>query len=149
MANFITVDTHEMDNLMEQLNKLTGEDREEIMNDMMDETANRYIAKAKKKTPVGDTGMLRRNWSMTNTSRAMTGTGYRLTITNPTEYAEYVEYGHRQTPGRYVPAIGKRLKKAWMAGQFYATRSAEELERYLPTILRAKFEQRIKEKLNV
>ncbi len=22
----------------------------------------------------------------------------------------YVEYGHRQEPGRYVPAIGKRLK---------------------------------------
>lgn len=26
------------------------------------------------------------------------------------EYAPYVELGHRQQPGRYVPAIGKRLK---------------------------------------
>ena len=26
------------------------------------------------------------------------------------EYASYVEYGHRQEPGRYVPALGKRLK---------------------------------------
>lgn len=149
MANGIIVDTHELDDLMEQLNKLAGEDRTEIMNDMMDETANRYIARVKKKTPVGETGMLRRNWSVANTSRGMTGTGYRLTITNPTEYAEYAEYGHRQEPGRYVKAIGKRLKKAWVPGQFFATRAAEETERYLPYILQSRFEERIKEKLNV
>ena len=33
------------------------------------------------------------------------------------EYAEHYEYGHRQEAGRFVPAIGKRLKKSFVKGQ--------------------------------
>ena len=33
------------------------------------------------------------------------------------EYAPYVELGHHQQPGRYVPAIGKRLKASYVAGK--------------------------------
>lgn len=35
-----------------------------------------------------------------------------ITIGTPVEYGKYVELGHRQEVGRYVPAIGKRLKNA-------------------------------------
>ena len=35
------------------------------------------------------------------------------------EYAPHVEYGHRQTPGRFVPAIGKRLKASYVPGQHF------------------------------
>ncbi len=35
------------------------------------------------------------------------------------EHAPHVEYGHRQTPGRYVPAIGKRLKASFVPGQHF------------------------------
>ena len=40
-----------------------------------------------------------------------------VTVYNNTEYAAHVEYGHRQTPGRFVPAIGKRLKKSFVPGK--------------------------------
>ena len=30
------------------------------------------------------------------------------------KYARYVELGHHQEPGRYVPAIKKRLKRSWV-----------------------------------
>lgn len=30
------------------------------------------------------------------------------------KYAPYVELGHHQEPGRYVPAIGKRLVASWV-----------------------------------
>lgn len=30
------------------------------------------------------------------------------------EYAPYVEFGHTQEPGRYVPAIGKRLVASYV-----------------------------------
>jgi len=33
------------------------------------------------------------------------------------EYAQPVELGHVQEPGRYVPALGKRLKAAFVAGK--------------------------------
>ena len=34
-------------------------------------------------------------------------------------YAEFVEFGHSQQPGRYVPDIGRRLVASWVNGQFY------------------------------
>ena len=35
------------------------------------------------------------------------------------KYAPYVELGHHQQPGRYVPAIKKRLVKAWVPPKPY------------------------------
>lgn len=58
-----------------------------------------------------DTGTLKNGWHRT---RAVQGV---VTVYNNTEYAAHVEYGHRQTPGRYVPAIGKRLKKSFVPGK--------------------------------
>lgn len=34
-------------------------------------------------------------------------------------YAPYVELGHKQQPGRYVPKIGKRLVRSWVPGKPY------------------------------
>ena len=45
------------------------------------------------------------------------------------EYASYVELGHKQQVGRYVSAIGKRLKQPWVRGYFMATISIAEIER--------------------
>lgn len=56
---------------------------------------------AKKACPV-DTGRLRS--SITHQVEGST-----VRIGTNVEYAPYVELGHRQQPGRYVPAIGKRL----------------------------------------
>lgn len=33
------------------------------------------------------------------------------------DYAPYVEFGHAQQPGRYVPAIGKRLVRDFVPGK--------------------------------
>jgi phage gpG-like protein len=35
------------------------------------------------------------------------------------KYAPYVELGHHQQPGRYVPAIKRRLVKSWVPGKPY------------------------------
>lgn len=55
------------------------------------------------------------------------------------EHAPHVEYGHRQTPGRYVPAIGKRLKESFVPGQHF----------FRPCVERARsnFKRRIREAL--
>ena len=53
---------------------------------------------------------------------------HRIDIINQVEYAMYVEYGHRQTPGRYVPALGKSLKASWVPGQFMMTKSVSEVD---------------------
>jgi len=41
------------------------------------------------------------------------------------EYAPYVEFGHRQEPGRYVPAIGKRLVASYVDGIPYMAPAVE------------------------
>lgn len=66
------------------------------------------------------------------------GNNYVVTIVNNTEYASYVEYGHRQRPGRYVPALGKSLKESWVPGRFMLTISEQELEKELPALLERK-----------
>ena len=93
-------------------------------------------------------GTLRRGWDASIGAKAVnTGGGYTVTITNSVEYASYVEFGHRQTPGRYVPAIGKSLKKSWVSGQFFLTKAELELEKELPKLIEKKLEAWIKEVL--
>lgn len=40
-------------------------------------------------------------------------------------YAPFVELGHHQEPGRYVPAIKKRLKRRFVPGKPYLRPAAE------------------------
>lgn len=98
-------------------------------------------------------GTLRRGWTAKTEKQAMEGTApdlvthaaglqvekssgsYVVTIINPVKYASYVEYGHRQEPGRFVPALGKRLKKSFVPGQYMLTISEKELETQAPAIL--------------
>ncbi len=73
------------------------------------------------------------------------GDEYRIEIINPVEYASYVEYGHRQEPGRFVPELGKRLKLAWVPGKFMMTISAQEIQSMAPAFLRKKLEAKLRE----
>lgn len=41
------------------------------------------------------------------------------------KYAPYVELGHHQEPGRYVPAIKKRLVRDWVPGKPFIRPAAE------------------------
>lgn len=72
------------------------------------------VGQIKARTPVA-TGGLRGAWHPKSAGAA--GGSLSVTIENSKEYASFVEDGHRQTPGRYVPAIGKRLVAKWVPGQ--------------------------------
>lgn len=83
-------------------------------------------------------GNLRRSWTVGEIEKH--GEIYKIEIINPTEYASYVEYGHRQKPGRYVPAIGKRLKAGWVKGHFMMTISEKEIQAMVPAWIKKKLE---------
>lgn len=101
-----------------------------------------------KRTPV-KSGTLRRGWmagksptgkggrvaAQTNMQVTKKGSMYEIIIYNSVNYASYVEYGHRQEPGRFVPAIGKRLKASWVRGQFMLKISEQQLEAAAPGII--------------
>lgn len=42
-----------------------------------------------------------------------------VTIGTNVDYAQAVEFGHKQEVGRYVPAIGKRLKRPFVQGKHF------------------------------
>lgn len=69
------------------------------------------------------------------------GNDYIITVINNAQYASYVEYGHRQTPGRYVPALGLRLKKSWVPGRYMLTISTQELQQQAPKLIEQKLYQ--------
>lgn len=83
-------------------------------------------------TPVKE-GNLRKQWSVVGP--AYTGNAFVIELQNNTEYASYVEDGHRQTPGRYVPAIGKRLKASWVPGTHMLMKTMFEVDAQMPQLL--------------
>lgn len=88
-------------------------------------------------------GTLRDAWEILPIEKH--GDQYIITVLNPTEYASYVEYGHRQTPGRYVPALGKSLKASWVKGRLMMTISVQDVETMVPSILQQALYQCLKE----
>ncbi|OSB16697.1 hypothetical protein B2H94_10925 [Clostridium sporogenes] len=104
------------------------------------EMAFRAERKIKKRTPVGvypnkTGGHLRRNWQVGSVVKQ--GDAYIVEIFNNTEYASYVEYGHRT-----------KNHKGWVEGRFMATISMQEIERQLPRFLERKQVELLNQILN-
>lgn len=155
-----------LEELQKKLTEM-GKSSDEFMEKCITELALRLYAKVVKRTPVGDYaiyvevtarrdskkhkkgdkymkakstgkmgGTLRRGWSFSPITKE--GNTFKVQVFNPVEYASYVEYGHRQEPGRYVPALGKQLKQGWVQGQFMMTISEQELENITPQVIEKK-----------
>jgi hypothetical protein len=77
---------------------LDGETEREL-----NRVTDRHLARCKKNTDVGDSPyspQLRNAWDRSGVHGM--ADGVYAEVFNPTEYAPYYEYGHRQTPGRLV-----------------------------------------------
>ena len=142
MAVWGKVEFSELTALRDRLERLQKTDFDAFCRAVTKDIAARLLRKTIQKTPV-DTGELRRSWTVGMVEKR--GDLYYIEVINPLEYAQYVEYGHRQTPGRYVPAIGKRLKKSWVQGKFMLTLSEEEIQRDMDNIIKQKLIRLLKE----
>lgn len=127
----------EFKKIIEEMEK----EKEQLMIDTIKELAARLLRKVIKRTP-SDTGNLRRNWTVSDVRK--NGENYEIEVSNSAEYASYVEFGHRQTPGRFVPVIGKRLKKSWVKGKFMLTISENELQKQAPAVIEKKITEWLK-----
>lgn len=166
MARWGNADFEQLRELQERLQKLQQIDLDKFCTDASKELAARLLALVIPRTPVGDYpketgkngGTLRRGWTAGKETAPGTyakslpveksGNYYIIRVINPVEYASYVEFGHRQTPGRFVPAIGKRLKQGWVNGQYFLTLSEDDLERIAPAVLQKRLDKLLREVFN-
>ncbi|MGN1013835.1 MAG: HK97 gp10 family phage protein [Butyricicoccus sp.] len=149
MARWGDCDFRELQELSERMERLSEIDVDRLCREVSNKVARILLNKVKKRTPVGVVpsmltkedaiyqqywsgyvgGTLRDAWKV---SVEESGSDYLVTLENPTEYASYVEYGHRQLPGRYVPALGVSLKANWVKGRFMMTISVQETQQMIP-----------------
>lgn len=132
MAKWGSVNFDEMQRLADSFNKALDErviDR--FIRELLTELAYRALRKVKKRTPV-DSGDLRRKWTVGEIQRK--GNGYVVEIYNNTEYASFVEHGHR-----------KRGGSGWVEGRFMMTISLQEIERELPRFIQKKQEDLLRQ----
>ena len=159
MPKWGSTDFEELKKLELQISRAANADFDAFCVEMSKELAARFLAKVKKRTPVGvqpeqgtltdeeysaywgsyTGGTLRRGWTIGNITKKPNG--YEIEIINPTEYASYVEFGHRQKPGRFVPQIGKALKKSWAPGKFMMTITEQEIQNMAPALIQKRFEK--------
>ena len=125
------VDYRQLKKLQERMQKLEKIELEKFCEAMAKEIAARLLAKAIKRTPVGQYddgrvgGTLRRGWTVGKITKK--GNIYEIEVFNPVEYAMYVEYGHRT-----------RNHTGWVPGRFMMTISADELQKDAPKIIEKK-----------
>lgn len=171
------IDFRELEQFRDAMKQIGEHDAKELCKECTHELAGRLLAKVVKRTPVGvrpndiDSqtmseywqgyvgGTLRRGWTAGNKVSNLSAyakslpvnvmsNNYRVDIINQVSYATYVEYGHRQTPGRYVPALGKRLKCSWVPGQFMMTKSVAEVDGIAQSVVDKKVKKFLEGKFN-
>jgi HK97 gp10 family phage protein len=157
-----------LDKKLTMLEKLQGITRDESLLKITKEIAARVQTKVKKNSPVFNNksyseslkisnnkrtkkglerilihhgGQLRRSWI----SKPLNSSDYILQ--NNTFYAPYVEYGHRQRVGQFVPYIGKRLKKPWIEGQHFLQNAVDEIRPLAVNIARNNLNMQLRKAL--
>lgn len=128
----VKIDLKGLDLTLEKMRALPKIFDEELSKAMNDEGLY-WRDDVRANTPV-DTGDLRRSWVFEGVTKS--GFIFEMELANNVEYADYVEYGHRQEPGRFVPAIGKRLKADYVQGSYMLRNGTSRLEEALPKALR-------------
>lgn len=143
---------YDISQLKEFRDNLEKLDVDVFLKSCVNELSARLLRKVKKRTPVGIYpvemgkvgGTLRRNWYVED-HVSVNGKEYKVDVYNNTHYAPYVEYGHRQTPGRFVPGLNKRLVASWVNGRFMLTESENELRGQADAILKRKLDRALKD----
>lgn len=131
---------------------------ETLAKEEVNKIADRHLARVVKNTPAGDSPdspTLKNTWDRSGV--ITTADGVSAEVFNPTDYASYFEFGHRQKPGRFVfieltPGAEKygqrareitkgkhagkwgifvKLKKPFVKGRFVLTDSEEKSKKEL------------------
>lgn len=145
MASWGRADFEAFREMQEKLQRLQNIDMEAFCTECSKEIAARLLALVIPRTPVGQYparsgktgGTLRRGWTaVADITVTKQGNNYTVIISNPVEYASYVEFGHRTRNGGYVEP------------QYMLTISEEKLKNVIPALLERKIKRKLQEVMN-
>lgn len=97
-------------------------------------TAERYAKENLTRNRSVKTGVLRNSITHQQRNEDTEAVGTNV------KYAPYVEFGHNQQPGRYVPAIGKRLVASHVAAKPYLRPAVEDHRDEYANIIKTELE---------
>lgn len=123
MSKWGSCDFSELKALQKRLQKAT-EKTDDFMLEVLYELANRTLRLTKKATPE-DTGKLKGNWALGQVTRI--GDELQIEIFNNTDYAQFVEFGHR--------LVRKGRTVGFRDGRLMLTVSLAEIERIMPQLI--------------
>ena len=118
-----------LDRLEQQLSRMIEQEYPAEFREMVIQIAYELQGRVKENTPK-KTGRLQDSWKVGKIEKR--GSEYYIEVYTNVDYAEPVEYGHRQQVGRYVPAIGKRLNSGFVPGKHMMELSLQEVAEKLP-----------------
>nr|DAN92362.1 MAG TPA: putative tail component [Caudoviricetes sp.] len=140
MAN-VTIDLSGFDELLKKTQEL--QDNVSSLNKTItDDLAQHYLAEAIANTPVGETKTspdgkyrsvsehMRRSWEAERINDST------VKVLNTASYASYVNDGHRQQPGRFIPVLGKRLTKSFVKGLYMQEKAEAATRKASDTIMK-------------
>lgn len=123
------VDVKQLEVSKKNLEKAIG-NMDELVKGCIDEIALRILRGAKRTTPV-DTGFLKDDWTLG--AIVKNGKTYEVQVSNPTEYAMYVEYGHR--------IVINKKTVGWKDGFFMLTIAEKEVQKRVDRIVKNRIEK--------
>lgn len=139
----MAVDHKQFDDFAKRFAGINAAELKKLEKDCVSELAARLLRSVVKATPVGIYpsgsgkvgGTLRRGWEIGTATNNSTGAEVRLI--NPTEYASYVEYGHRTRGGT-----------GWVEGRFMMTNAVDTLRPKAQAIVDKKIAKYMEDRFN-
>ena len=131
----ITVDVSELTAFADRVRAANGASKQLFIHQALSELASVYLGFVKPETPER-TGKLRLGWD----ANAPVISGNSVTITNKTFYASYVDLGHRQHPGQFVPPLKVRLKASWVPGSHFTEKAEASTKAAIPKVVQPKLD---------
>lgn len=121
--------------------KLSDSKLEETFERITKDIAQALLKRIKGYTPTLDYDLINA-WNDNKLLVTETETGYEVLLVNKMEYATWVNDGHKQRPGRFIPGYwantrrfvyvpnydgGMVLKKSWVQGKFFVEKGITSL----------------------
>lgn len=124
----ITVDVSQLKAWSDNLEKIVASGQQKkLLSDCAKELAKHLLRVVKLRTPI-DTGYLVNHWTTGDVE--INGDVVSIKVANPTEYASYVEHGHRIMKG------GQQV--GFVPGQHFLDISVQEIQEIAPEVLEDK-----------